>query len=236
MIKCTCIDKYRDKKGNIVGYKLQDRTGKTIERTAVKVKEYINNGIIFVDNLTLTSNNKLVDSVRNKKDNNGNIDSLVKAVDLLNRVNQEIWNIRDIHSEQIYEYYIKKDKAGHMFIREGKRMESAQEKRLDIIKIGSNSKDFANAIDREISMTKCTVVRLYRDGWSGYAYNEMADSGWSLKERNDSRTLKNKALTLAKYLGVDLEGDNSEAEKSIYHIFSEEHKIFIANLLTEHYR
>lgn len=236
MIKCTCIGKYRDKKGNITGYKLQDGAGQTIDCRADKVKDYITNGVIFIDNLTLTSNNKLVDSVRNKMDNNSTVDSLVKAVELLNKINQELWNIRDIHSEQIYEYSIKKDKAGHMSIRESKRVENAQEKRVDIIKIGVKSKDFTNAIDRELSMAKCTVIRLYRDGWSGYAFNEMADSGWSIKERNDSRALKNKALTLAKYLGIDLEDDNREAEKSIYHVFSEEHKLFIANLLTEHYR
>lgn len=61
MIYALCIDKRKDG-SNIVEYKLKDFANKTIVVGADELKGYIRDGKITVVNLTLTSNNKLVDS------------------------------------------------------------------------------------------------------------------------------------------------------------------------------
>ena len=61
MVYAICIDKRKD--GNtIVEYKLKDFANKTIILPAAELKQYISEGKLTVVNLTLTSNNKLVDS------------------------------------------------------------------------------------------------------------------------------------------------------------------------------
>lgn len=61
MVYAICIDKRKD--GNtIVEYKLKDFANKTIILSAAELKQYISEGKLTVVNLTLTSNNKLVDS------------------------------------------------------------------------------------------------------------------------------------------------------------------------------
>ena len=58
MIKATCIYRYKDKRGNIIGYCLQ--AGDTPKDfSADEVKKLIKNKKISVDNLVLTKDNKL---------------------------------------------------------------------------------------------------------------------------------------------------------------------------------
>lgn len=61
-IEVICIDKKRDTKTNtIVAYKLKDRHGKIATMSSKDLKAAIKAGWIKVKNLTLTSDNRLVD-------------------------------------------------------------------------------------------------------------------------------------------------------------------------------
>lgn len=66
-MKVKCIEKIRDKTGVIVGYTMQSIDGSIKDFDAIYVKEKIKTGEWDVVNLTLTSNNKLVDSTRGDK-------------------------------------------------------------------------------------------------------------------------------------------------------------------------
>ena len=65
MIQVKCIEKFRDKKSRIYGYRIQDINGQTQDVTPDDLKNAIKNGKIQVVNLTLTSDGRLIDS--NKK-------------------------------------------------------------------------------------------------------------------------------------------------------------------------
>lgn len=67
MIQAKCIQKFRDKQNKIIGYRLQDINGQTQDVTPEILKKAIFNNQISVVNLTLTSDNRLVDS---KEDDN----------------------------------------------------------------------------------------------------------------------------------------------------------------------
>lgn len=62
MIQTKCIQKFRDKKGKIIGYRLQDLNGKTQDVASDNLKNAILKGDVHVVNLTLTSDGRLVDS------------------------------------------------------------------------------------------------------------------------------------------------------------------------------
>lgn len=62
MIQAKCIEKFRDKTGKIYGYKLIDLNSQTQDVTPENLKQAILNKQIHVVNLTLTSNNRLVDT------------------------------------------------------------------------------------------------------------------------------------------------------------------------------
>lgn len=61
MIHAVCIGKARDKNNNITQYKLRDFTGQETIFDASALKDYISKGKISVCNLTLTSDNKLME-------------------------------------------------------------------------------------------------------------------------------------------------------------------------------
>ena len=66
-IEVICIDKKRDTKtNNIVAYKLKDRHGKIATMSSKDLKAAIKAGWIKVKNLTLTSDNRLVDGASDK--------------------------------------------------------------------------------------------------------------------------------------------------------------------------
>lgn len=57
----TVFNRFQDKNGNIFGYVLKNkRTGVCVQEPSDKVKDAIRNGLIEVDNLTLTSDNRLI--------------------------------------------------------------------------------------------------------------------------------------------------------------------------------
>lgn len=66
MIICKCIEKNRDKRGNILSYVLLDTNGVTITIKSKELKNAIVKGAVGVLNLTLTSDNRLVDGANTK--------------------------------------------------------------------------------------------------------------------------------------------------------------------------
>jgi hypothetical protein len=66
MIICKCVEKNRDKYGNILSYVLEDTNGKTMTIKSKELKNAIVKGVIGVLNLTLTSDNRLVDGANTK--------------------------------------------------------------------------------------------------------------------------------------------------------------------------
>lgn len=62
MIQAKCIQKFRDSNGKIYGYRLIDINGKTQDVESENLKKAIRNKQIHIVNLTLTSDNRLVDT------------------------------------------------------------------------------------------------------------------------------------------------------------------------------
>ena len=62
MIQAKCVQKFRDNTGKIYGYRLQDLNGKTQDVQPDNLKAAIRNKQIHIVNLTLTSDNRLVDT------------------------------------------------------------------------------------------------------------------------------------------------------------------------------
>ena len=61
MIQALCLQKFRNKNNQIIGYRLQDRNGNTLDVKSEYLKQAIKNKQINILNLTLTSDNKLID-------------------------------------------------------------------------------------------------------------------------------------------------------------------------------
>ena len=69
MIQAKCIQKFRDKNNNIYGYRLIDINGQTQDVKPENLKQAIKNNQIHVVNLTLTSDNRLVDTTEKQLQN-----------------------------------------------------------------------------------------------------------------------------------------------------------------------
>ena len=65
--KASCIHKYRDNNGLIIGYRLRDYHYNEIDMEAKQLKQTIANNQISVDNLKLTSDNRLKDRLQGIK-------------------------------------------------------------------------------------------------------------------------------------------------------------------------
>lgn len=60
-IQCKCIQKFRDKNGNIKGYRLQDTQGKSLDVKPDQLKMAIFSKQVNVTNLKLTADSRLID-------------------------------------------------------------------------------------------------------------------------------------------------------------------------------
>lgn len=65
-----CIDKFRDRQGNIIGYRLQSSSGSIFDVDSDTLKYKIKSGQSEVINLTLTSDNRLISTQPNNKEDN----------------------------------------------------------------------------------------------------------------------------------------------------------------------
>ena len=61
MLKVKCIQKFKDKKNTIIGYRIIDQNGNTTDISSESLKQAIKQGELEVINLTLTSDNRLID-------------------------------------------------------------------------------------------------------------------------------------------------------------------------------
>lgn len=65
-LKLKCLHKYRDKNSNIIGYGLIDIQGKPYKVSSNDLKQAIKQGRVYVVNLTLTTDNRLIDGASMK--------------------------------------------------------------------------------------------------------------------------------------------------------------------------
>lgn len=70
MVVCRCVHKYRNKQGQIYGYRLQDLNGNLHDTTPDILKNAIYKNQITVLNLQLTSNGRLMDKAEENKQSN----------------------------------------------------------------------------------------------------------------------------------------------------------------------
>ena len=83
MLTVTCIQKFRDKHNIIEGYRIQAPKGETKDVTSQSLKNAIIQGKIEVTNLTLTSDNRLIDKKEHNSSNkldNTTIDNSEKLI------------------------------------------------------------------------------------------------------------------------------------------------------------
>lgn len=89
MVKAKCLQKIRGKNKQILGYRLQDTKGIIRDFNSTFVKEQIKTGNLRLVNLTLTSDNRLVDSTQEtpnkKKIDTESILKIIQKAKLLGR-------------------------------------------------------------------------------------------------------------------------------------------------------
>lgn len=92
MTQMTCINKIRDPKGKIVSYILVGPDNQQYPCEANILKNKIFNGEVTVDNLTLTSDGRLVDAAKNKEEYNGvvGLESTQVAKHFIEKLNTEM--------------------------------------------------------------------------------------------------------------------------------------------------
>lgn len=73
----NCVEKLRDKRGNIIGYKLQDLKGHSTTVSATELKLAIRRKQVVVDNLIMTANGRLIDR---KDTTNEEIKEVIKTM------------------------------------------------------------------------------------------------------------------------------------------------------------
>lgn len=106
MIQAKCIEKFRDDKGKIYGYRLQDINGQIQDVQSDNLKTAIRNKQVHIVNLTLTTDNRLVDSSEKQLQAKvlgkapvspvNKYDSMAKALVLLDK---ELINLGESYSE-----------------------------------------------------------------------------------------------------------------------------------------
>ena len=109
MRQVKCIEKIRDKNKNIIKYRLIDKNKNITSVKSNELKESIRSGQIEVTNLTLTSDNRLVD--KKSKQNN-------KTESLINRLRTLGYSIKKFNTDCGHECYIASspDNTKHIFI------------------------------------------------------------------------------------------------------------------------
>ena len=68
MLKVRVVKKYHDAKGILIGYTIQDESGKTMDVHKDQLKNAVANGQCEVVNMTLTSDGRLIGSANKKSD------------------------------------------------------------------------------------------------------------------------------------------------------------------------
>ena len=81
MIQALCLRKFRNKNNQIIGYKIQDKNGNTLDVKPEYLKQAIRNNQVNVLNLTLTSDNKLIDrTYKPQKPQKNNLKDIIAKI------------------------------------------------------------------------------------------------------------------------------------------------------------
>ena len=143
MYKVKCIEKIRDKNNHIIEYKLIGNNNDIKTLKYNELKKHIRSGQIEVINLTLTSDNRLIDKKQDTPSKptvtHSKQDS--KAESLLNRVRTLGYNINSFNTDCRHKCYIASspDNTKHILIipdnvkyiyESGKSMQSREQKKL----------------------------------------------------------------------------------------------------------
>ena len=86
MIQALCLQKFRNKNNQIIGYRLQDRNGNTLDVKSEYLKQAIRNNQINVLNLTLTSDNKLIDKAYKPQKSQKNKSKDIMSKDIMAKI------------------------------------------------------------------------------------------------------------------------------------------------------
>lgn len=82
MVEVTCTYTFRNKNGGIVGYRIQDRNGEVRDIKKDVLKDLIKRHEIMVNNLTLTSDNRLVSKTNKQLKENKSTDELFVKISM----------------------------------------------------------------------------------------------------------------------------------------------------------
>lgn len=127
MVEVKCIKKFRDKQNKIIGYRLKDNNGLIKDFSADAVKQYISNETLYVTNLSLTSDGRLIDSKEqvtkepvkvNKIKNDTTQDNLdAEIMKILNKATILGFSIKEIDSYKGGNtYLLSKDNTEHIWL------------------------------------------------------------------------------------------------------------------------
>ena len=86
MIQALCLQKFRNKNNQIIGYRLQDRNGNTLDVKSEYLKQAIRNKQINILNLTLTSDNKLIDKAYKPQKQQKNKSKDIMSKDIMAKI------------------------------------------------------------------------------------------------------------------------------------------------------
>lgn len=108
MVQVKCIEKLRDKNNHIIGYKLIDKNNNEVLVKAEKLKEIIRSKQLEVINLTLTSDNRLIDKKQDTslKPMNKSKTKNINAESLLVKVKTIGYNVTTIDTVCGHKCYI----------------------------------------------------------------------------------------------------------------------------------
>lgn len=98
MIICKQLEKYKDKSGKIVGYRLVDQAGVQTQMKSEDLKAGIKAGNLKVVNLTLTKDGRLVDGAEPKAKAIRNVTNNIPSRKEINRAEAKKRSIQDIRN------------------------------------------------------------------------------------------------------------------------------------------
>ena len=118
MIKARYIEKFKDKQGRIIGYRLEDENGLTKDFKSEDIKQNIRSGNLEVINLKLTTDNRLIDrkeKATNKPVKQYTLDEEVRII--VTKAKMLGLPIRELTSYQGGNtYLISKDNMNHIWV------------------------------------------------------------------------------------------------------------------------
>lgn len=141
-VQSTCIEKFRDKNNIIIGYRLQDKNGKCLDISSKELKNSIKLNRIHVDNLTLTSDDRLIST---------------ESDDVFKKIRQRVEADKQLSLYQSVLDYIGVELVGFTYLSIDKNFEITEKNILRAFRIG-NANDII--VNGRLDISKL-VGRLY---------------------------------------------------------------------------